>query len=294
MAGARSGARARLRDRLTVRIVDAHTHFWDVDRVHLSWFRPTTDLPTVVTATQLAIALDGLQHEVRAAIAVQAGDTLGEAEWLLAQAAEHPLLAGVVLQYDPCSVQAGAWAGVVQPAIEAADAAHRISGVRLATPGGAVDFSDVDGLEQLAHGLAASGRVLEVLIRPAQLPAVGLLAAKHPELSVVVCHLGLGATDPDGAWRAALASLASHPNVSAKLSGVHSRGRSAAGLASIANSAFDTFGADRLMFGSDWPMSARFASYPDVVDRTADALPELETRASEAFWNGTATRLYGV
>jgi L-fuconolactonase len=277
-----------------VRIVDAHTHLWDLGHVRLSWFRPTTDLPAVVTASQLGVAVTGLPREVRAAIAVQAGDTLGEAEWLLEHAAEHPLMAGVVLQYDARSGEAGAWAGVVQPVIEAADAAPRVCGVRVPTAGGAVDLSDVDGLDQLADGLAASGRLLELLIRPEQMPAAASLAARHPELAIVVCHLGLGAQDPGTAWRDALASLASRPNVNAKLSGVHSAGRTAGSLASIASTAFDTFGADRLMFGSDWPMSARFAPYPEVVDRTADALPELDARASETFWNGTATRLYGV
>ncbi|WP_350347612.1 amidohydrolase family protein [Agromyces sp. G08B096] len=272
-------------------MLDAHVHLWDLDRVHLSWFRPDLALPRVVTAEDLARASRGA---VEAAVAVQAGDTLGEAEWLAGHAATHPIIPAIVLQYE-----AGRpWAGIVQPVVDAStrsDAPHpRVAGIRVPTPQGAADLSDVRGLDRLADGLATSGLVLELLIRPDQLPAAAALAARHPELTVVICHLGLGRGTPDATWRRGLDAIAAHDRVLAKLSGLHADGDDAARVAGIAATAFDALGPDRLMFGSDWPMSARVAPYPEIVERTADALPELDATAADAFWHGTAARAYAL
>ncbi|SIO28829.1 amidohydrolase family protein [Agromyces cerinus] len=280
-----------------MRMVDAHVHLWDVERVHLSWFHAALGLEAQATATRFehgAAELVADDVELRAAIAVQAGDTVGEAEWLVQHAAASGAVPAVVLQYEPGEP----WAGAVQPVIDAGPAAPapHVAGIRVATPQGAADFSDVTGLDRLAEGLAASDRVLELLIRPEQLGSVRSLAARHPGLVIVVCHLGLGGGEPDGAWREALRSLTPHDSVLAKVSGIH-RGDAAPDLARtrmIASTALDALGAERLMFGSDWPMSARVAPYREIVARTASALPPLDSGAADAFWSGTASRAYAL
>lgn len=281
-------------------VLDTHVHLWDLEHVRLSWFRDELGLPRRVGPGELeraAGSIDGTRARFRGAIAVQAADTVGEARWLLAQAAAHPAIRAVVLQYN---ARPGAWAGMAQPLMDEADAtegasAPRIAGMRLATPGGAADFGDVPGLEALAAGLTRTGRVLELLIRPGHLRATAALARRHPGLSIVVDHLGLGAAEPDGTWRRGIDALAAVPNVSAKLSGLVTGaagdGRRLAGLAELA---FAAFGTGRLMFGSDWPMSARTVPYREVVARTAVALPALSRDEARAFWSGTATRRYGL
>ncbi|MFC9561053.1 amidohydrolase family protein [Agromyces sp. NPDC056965] len=280
-----------------MRIVDAHVHLWDVERVHLSWFRADLGLPAQVTAADLergAAALEVDDVELQAAVAVQAGDTAGEAEWLVRHAAASGAVPAVVFQYEPGE----SWAGAVQPVIDAVPVATapRVAGIRVATPQGAADFSDVPGLDRLAEGLATSGRVLELLIRPEQLGSVPSLATRHPGLTIVVCHLGLGGGEPDAPWQAALRSLAPHDAVLAKFSGVHlgDAPRDRERLRVIASTAFDALGAERLMFGSDWPMSARVAPYREVIARTASALPRLGHEAAAAFWSGTASRAYAL
>ncbi|MFB2579709.1 amidohydrolase [Herbiconiux sp. P15] len=272
-------------------LVDAHIHLWDLERMHLSWFSPQLGLPSRVTIGDLGLA-SGARPS--AAVAVQAGDTVNEARWLLDHAATdgHGLVPAVVLQYE---ASAG-WAGVVQPLLEAdKGGAPRIAGLRVPTPQGAADLSDIAGLDLLAERLAATGRVLELLIRPEQLTAVGDLASRHPHLTIVVCHLGLGRGEPDGAWRRALESLTAHGSVLAKFSGVHRPVQDDdERLRTIAATAFAALGPDRLLFGSDWPMSRRVAPYDEIVARTAAALPRLDAEESVAFWAGTATRAYGV
>ncbi|MGF0115207.1 amidohydrolase family protein [Promicromonospora sp. Marseille-Q5078] len=278
-------------------LVDAHVHLWDTGATRISWFRDDLGLPPRVGPEDLAAAVATAPVPVRAAVAVQAADTEQEARWLAGQAAEHgPLPGPLVLQYDARPDVPGAWAGTAQAVIDdSAAVGTRVAGIRLAVPGGAADLSDVAGLDALCDGLAATGRVLETLVRPEQLPAVAALAARHPDLDVVVCHLGLGRGAPDRSWRAALAELAARARAHAKLSGLHAAAPDdAARVATAVRAAVDLLGPDRLLFGSDWPMSARVAPYAETVARTARALPRLDDAAAVAVWHGTGARLYGV
>jgi len=283
--------------------VDAHVHLWDTAAMRISWFRDDLGLPARVGPEDLERAVATSPAPVRAAVAVQAADTDGEARWLARQSATRgPLPGPVVLQYDARPDDPHAWAGMAQAVIDddVATAGTRVAGIRLAVPGGAADLTDVVGLDALCEGLAASGRVLETLVRPDQLPAVAALAGRHPALDVVVCHLGLGTGDPDASWRDALAVVAARPRAHAKLSGLH-RATSdddaldeAARVAAAARAAVDLLGPERLVFGSDWPMSARVAPYAEIVERTATALPPLDGGAATAVWSGTAAHLYGL
>jgi L-fuconolactonase len=259
---------------LSVRIVDAHVHLWDVDALPIPWFRDDLGLPRRASAADLGLAMDEAGAE--AAIAVQAGDSAVEAEWLLDMARTDPLARRAVLQYDPTRF----------PGAGETDAA----GIRAAIPQFAADLSDVARLDDLADLLGARGQVLELLIRPEQLVAAGALSRRHPSTAIVVCHLGLGAGNPDAAWRDALTDAATAPRLHAKVSGLALPSRDPDEAHALVRHAFDAFGADRLMFGSDWPMSVRSCTYAGVLDATRTALPHgLDT---PAFWSGTASRLY--
>ncbi|UYO97446.1 amidohydrolase family protein [Microbacterium sp. M28] len=263
-----------------MRIVDAHIHLWDRTRHPLSWFRDDMGLAPRVTAADLEA-----EAAVDAAIAVQAADTLEEAAWLTEQAARSPMLSRIVLQYSPAP---GAWAGVAARAL-----GPEVAGLRAAIPQHAADLSDVVELDALADGLARTDRVLEFLIRPDQLPGVAALADRHPDLTVVLCHLGLGAGDPTPGWRADLVDVARRSTVHAKLSGVVGA-RTDHELQEISDAALAAFGPHRLMFGSDWPMSARNLHHSDVVSATARMLSALSRDDAASVWHGTADRVYAL
>ena len=263
-----------------MRIVDAHVHLWDRTRHPLSWFRDDMGLAPRVTAADLEA-----EAAVEAAIAVQAADTLDEAAWLSAQAARSRMLSRIVLQYTPSP---GEWAGG-----SAAALSRSVAGLRAAIPQYAPDLSDVAGLDALADGLTRTDRVLEFLIRAEQLAGVAAFADRHPELRVVLCHLGLGNSDPTALWRSDLIELARRDNVHAKLSGVVGA-RSDRERREISDAAIEAFGPDRLMFGSDWPMSARDVPHAGVVAATARMLSGLSPDDASAVWHGTADRVYAL
>ncbi|MGF6822033.1 L-fuconolactonase [Microbacterium sp. ZKA21] len=263
-----------------MRIVDAHIHLWDRTRHPLTWFRDDMGLAPRVTAADFEA-----EAAVDAAIAVQAADTLDEAAWLAAQAARSRMLSRIVLQY---SAAQGVWAGASAPAL-----GPSVAGLRAAIPQCAADLSDVAGLDALADGLTRTDRILEFLIRPEQLAGVAVFADRHPELRIVLCHLGLGNSAPTAPWRSDLLELAQRGNVHAKISGVVGT-RTDRERRVIADAALEAFGPERLMFGSDWPMSARHLSHAEAVAATARMLSGLGPDDAAAVWHGTADRVYAL
>lgn len=261
-------------------IVDAHVHLWDLAAFPIPWFRDDLELPRVSSAATYRAAAEPCG--VAAGVAVQVADSVAEARWLTSVTAADAVLTRAVLQYEPASGRA-----LGATAFEGAS----FAGIRAAAPQRAADLSDVPGLDELAAALGASGRVLELLIRPEQLRGVAALAARHPSTSVVLCHLGLGFGASTAEWTDGLATFAAQPNAHAKFSGLVSPARTEAELAQIASTAFALFGADRLMFGSDWPLSARVCDYPELVARVRRAVPDA---AGPDFWHGTAERVYGL
>jgi len=299
-----------------VTIVDAHIHLWDLSKFSLSWFRDDMGLPRVASPADFRSATTSVVERakrdetpqpahatipfverakrdetpqpalstgtVTAAIAVQAGDTLPEMQWLLEVAETDPAVRAVVLQYVPSP---DGWAGLATSVLS-----DRVCGLRVATPGGAPDLSDVPGLDELCSGTGESRRVVELLVRPAQLDAVAHLAARHPRTRFVLCHLGLGSGEPTPEWEDSLRRVAAEPNTAAKFSGlitgVDDHGR----LAALATTASTVFGAERLLFGSDWPMSARVEPYADLVDHVDRAWGD----RPGGFWGAAHTRMYGT
>ncbi|MFK4789151.1 amidohydrolase family protein [Microbacterium sp. ZW T5_56] len=259
--------------------LDAHVHLWDVDAFELPWFRADLDLPPRV----LIADLEGANPAGVGAVAVQAANTLREFTWLEDETSTAARPVRLVGQYEP---SADGWAGVLQPRW------RHLAGVRLAAGSARADLSDFAGLDQLAEGLSEHGLVLELLLRPEQLPAATALAARHPALRTVLCHLGLGFAEPDVNWYRALADFASLPAAHAKVSGVIHHSEPNERLRRIVAHARESFGARRLLFGSDWPMSARVAPHETIVALTAAAWGEDATDADD-FWGATARRLYG-
>lgn len=278
---------------MTTGAVDAHVHLWDLGRMRLPWFRDDLGLPSVADVEDLGLASADAETpvgRVRSAIAVQAGDTREELDWVTAL--RHPLLAGVVRQYAPDEPVRSGRGEESTPVVRG----DRLRGVRVAVPSRRPDLSDVPGLDELSERSGADGTVVEFLIRPEQLPAVAALAARHPGTHYVLCHLGLGAADPDPVWEDGLRIAAARPNVRAKVSGLVTGPAGSADaerrLRRCLAIAVDALGGRRLLFGSDWPMSARIAPYGRIVERLHRALPPLGTEETVALWGGTARELY--
>jgi L-fuconolactonase len=131
---------------------------------------------------------------------------------------------------------------------------------------------------------------------PRHLGATADLARELPTLTLVVDHLG---KPPRGtpdlpAWEKALRAVAASPNAVAKVSGLQTAGQpfTVDALRPVLDVALDAFGADRLMYGGDWPMTVPAGGYRPHFDVVSRLLGELSPDEQTAIMSGTARRVY--
>jgi L-fuconolactonase len=137
---------------------------------------------------------------------------------------------------------------------------------------------------------------------PSALRHVPTICERHPDLPVVIDHLGKppvsGSPEQLRSWRDLLARAAESPSVYAKVSGLYPSGDASAwsteDLRTIVDAALDIFGTDRLMLGSDWPLAILAGGYRRVWGELARIVGELPAVERDAVLGGTAAAFYGL
>ncbi|MGW2377117.1 MULTISPECIES: amidohydrolase family protein [Kitasatospora] len=280
-------------------LIDAHHHLWDLvqrpqpwlDEPDLTSIRRTftpDDLWATATSTVAGRRLDRT-------VVVQCVPDVPETEDLLELAAREPLIAAVV-----------GWADLTSPAV--GDELDRL----LAGPGGShlrslrhlvQGETDPEWLQrpEVEGGLAAvrdRGLGYDVLVRSHQLDQASRLAERLPDLPLVLDHAG----KPDiaggelGEWEQRLRRLAAHPQVVCKVSGLITEADHQAWTTADIRPVWDVllsaFGADRLMFGSDWPVANLAGGWNRWAETVDELLGGCSADETSAILADTATAFY--
>lgn len=270
--------------------IDAHQHFWRYDPDQYPWIPAGSRLQRDWLPSDLAL----LQQRTGLAgsLAVQARQTLGETEWLLGLSDADPRILGVV-----------GWVDLRDPHVDrvlARLARHpRMVGVRHVVQ----DEPDDAFLlrPEVLEGLARVAEVdlaYDLLVFPRQLPAALAVAERLPRLRLILDHLGKPAIrrQEREPWATHVRTLARHPNVWCKVSGLVTEADHAAwqppDLRPFLDVAFEAFGPERLMFGSDWPVCLLAADYECVVALIEDYTRPFDAGTRQAIFGGNALRCY--
>jgi L-fuconolactonase len=265
-------------------IVDSHQHFWDPAKADYPWM--TDDLAPL----RRRFGPDDLEPLLRencvtGTVLVQSRGTLDETRTLLEISAATPSVLGVVGWIDLTrSKTSTALSGL----------SNKLVGVRHQVH----DEADPNWLlrPDVQRGLTAvadAGLVYDLLVRPRELPAAIETARRQPQIRFVLDHLGkppLRSGDLT-AWAAGVASLAELPNVTCKLSGLFTEAAPGVKPTSTVEQALSWFGAERCMFGSDWPVCLLATGYADTLDLVREAVPAEDLDAVLAT---TAIRTYSL
>ena len=161
-------------------------------------------------------------------------------------------------------------------------------------------FCARDGYVRGARLLGDRGYLCELCVRHEQIEGAIGLARACPETTIVLEHLGKPdvSAPPAGYWLRAVEELAKLPNMFCKLSVVvHTDADppyEAERLAPFLRHAVSAFGWERVLFGSNWPVSSTVIGYRDWVELLGAALPGGSEADLGAFYAGNARRLYGL
>ena len=162
-------------------IIDTHLHVWDLARFRYSWISPCVSATLHRTYLPTDIGRHFQSCGVTGAVFVQANDLIEESEWVLGLTEQHLWLLGVV-----------GWVDLAAPDIERTldrlSANPRFKGVRAGAPG--PNWLLNDSVQPGLRALAKVNLCLDVLTGPDEFALLPKVASLHPDLSIVLDHLG--------------------------------------------------------------------------------------------------------
>jgi len=303
---ARTGLAASDEPSAAMPIVDTHQHLWDLEVVRPPWLKGSDLMNLRYAMPEYLEATRGLNvvKAVYMEVAVDPRDHLIEAEHVigLCRSKQHPTVAAVI-------------GG--RPSSDAfADYIARFKG-----------NSYVKGVRQVLHGetpegyclsdefvrgirlLGEAGLSFDICLRAADLKDGVKLTELCPDTRFVVDHCGNAdvkafaaktsgkpSHDPD-AWKRDMAAFAKRSNAICKISGIVAsapQGWSAADLAPVVNHCLDAFGPDRVVFGGDWPVCLKGATYRQWVLALRQIVAERPAADQRKLWHDNAVRFYGL
>ena len=294
-------------------LVDAHHHFWDLERNYLPWLKDEPPIPfrygdyRPLRRNYLPAdyARDTSGFTIAGSVFVETEwdrqDPVGETRWIHEIAASAGLPSAVVAHAaldrpDVAEVLAAHAAfPLVRGIRHKPAAAAEPNAVERGAPGSMGDPAWRQGYALLErHGLSFD------LQTPCwHLAEAAELAAAFPAIQIILNHTGLPADrSPAGlaGWRDAMRRLAEEPNVAVKISGIGVPGRpwTVADNGPIVRDTIDFFGIERCMFASNFPVDGLVASFSTIFDGFFEITADLAAADQEKLFAQNARRLYRI
>ena len=272
--------------------IDAHQHFWRHDPGEYGWIDDSmATLRRDFLPADLKPELDCAGFD--ACIAVQARQTLEETLWLLQLATESRFIAGVIGWVDLRS-------GNVRAQLAELANNPKLLGVRHVVQGEPDDrFLLRPDFQRGIEALEEFNLTYDILIYPRHLPVAVEFVQRFPRQRFVLDHLAkpLIKAQTIEPWASHIRELAKFPNVFCKLSGMVTeadwKSWKPEHFVPYLDVALESFGPERLMIGSDWPVCRVAASYSQVMALVMDYLDDRYLReARENILGGTAQKFW--
>jgi predicted TIM-barrel fold metal-dependent hydrolase len=294
-------------------IIDPHCHLWDLGMGGHPWLRPTGGAIQALGDLD-AIRRDYLVDDYRRDAANQnvvasvhieaawdrADDPLSEIRWLETLDKSSGVAARYIGFADLTAPDAAA-------ALDRLSEVKRCVGVRqmlswhptepakcfALRPG----IADEAGFRRGVALLARHDQILELMLYPYQAEEVARLARDFPNQTLIVNHCGSPVDrDREGMarWREGLKRLGSAPNVQIKISALTAYDPSPTpeSLREVALYCIESFGVDRSMFGSDFPVGRLWTSFDAIFDGFKAIVRDFSEAEQSALFHDNARRVY--
>jgi len=292
----------------TPRIIDAHHHIWRM--ADLAWLNgpmvPRIFGPYEAVRRDYPIAeylADAVPSGVVKSVYVQTnwppGGEVVEVDWVKSVADQHGFPHAMVAYADLASpdlgrlldryARAGFVHGIRQQLHWHSNEQYRFQ----SRP----DLMNDPAWRRGMAELAGRGLSFDLQVFAGQMADAAALARDFPAVTFILQHAGM-LEDRSGAswaaWRIGMDALARCPNVVAKLSGLGTflHCCDAAAWQPVIEETVRRFGAQRCMFGSNFPIEKLWTTYADIVAAVGAAIQSLSTEDRDAIFHGTAARVY--
>ena len=280
--------------------IDSHHHLWDLAISPRPWLAGEMLAGIKRTFSMKDFYSERASAQIDQSILVQTISEYDEMKEFFAVAAEHESVVGVVAWIDMSSTDC------LQQLEKYLDlpGADRLVGIRDGAQGRAdAQWLAGDQIAVNARKLAEKDLAFDLLVDPSNLAASTQLVSHCPDTTFVLDHIGKpniakGDQGELAAWSHSINELAKNKNVSCKISGMVTEADWKAWEEKDFKRYFDVvlnaFGADRIMYGSDWPVCKLAATYEQVAQLAEYLTPDLSSSEKEKFWALNAKKAYGI
>lgn len=272
--------------------IDAHQHFWKYNPVRDSWIDETMGvlkkdfLPKELVPILKSNNIDGC-------IAVQADQSEEETQFLLDLAKDNPIIKGVV-----------GWVDLMNENVESR-LAHfskdlKFKGVRHILQAETEDFILNPDFQKGISKLEKFKLTYDILVFPNQINNIITLVKKFPNQVFILDHIGKPYIKSGKIkyWKEAISELASYPNVYCKISGMVTEANlktwNTKDFKLYLDVVFESFGIDRLLFASDWPVCLLAAKYEEVLKICMDYIALLSKNEQNKIMGLNAIQVYNL
>lgn len=280
----------------SMKVIDCHVHLYSLQRPDgIGWIKKddkvlyADHLPAVHEPIARANGVDGV-------VLVQAGQSIPDNQWNLDVSAGHEkLYRGVV---GNLSLVIGT--DEFKPLFDKLCQDPRYLGYRLSgRPKNGLD----DAFYRDLMLTAAAGKSVDILLGGYQLKEAEAIARKVPELRIIINHFGgvqLGADPLASGWIEDFRSIAKAPNVYCKVSALYGRvakqpaPKELSFYKPVLDLAFECFGEDRLIYGSDWPVTETTGDYASVLALTRSYFEPKGAEVCEKLFHRNAEKFYAI
>ncbi|KDN55588.1 amidohydrolase family protein [Flavobacterium seoulense] len=272
-------------------VIDSHQHFWIYESEKHAWI---DDDMKVIRKDFLPEDLKTVYQEnnIDGCVAVQADQTLAETDFLLDLAQKNDFIKGIVGWVD-------LRASDVDTVLEHYSKFPKLKGFRHVVQGEA-DHNFMLRPDFL-NGIAALEKynfTYDILIFPHQLGAALELVRRFPNQKFVIDHIAkpyLKDGFYDG-WATLMKAIAEHKNVYCKLSGMTTEADynnwTPEQIEPYMQLVLDAFGANRILFGSDWPVCLVAGNYTKTKELVTNFIAKLSSEEQAAIMGGNAVQFY--
>jgi predicted TIM-barrel fold metal-dependent hydrolase len=276
-----------------MKIIDTHQHLWDLDLFQYSWCKEIPELNRSFRLDDYLEATRGLEVYKTVFVEPDVDEpySLEEARWILALAEKDNLLEGVVAGGRPENSDFRLYLDRV--------ARHpKLKGIRRVLHVQPDELSQSRLFVENIRSLADYGLSFDICVLSRQLPMAIDLIRKCPRVSFILDHCGNPLikgreTEP---WHDHIKTIAGFPNVACKVSGIvvnaDPQSWTLVDLKPYVDHVIESFGWERVMFGSDWPVCTLAASFKRWVEALIELTADAGVANQSKLFRENAERIY--
>ncbi|MEI8211686.1 MAG: amidohydrolase family protein [Planctomycetota bacterium] len=281
-------------DQPAIPIIDCHTHFYDPSRPEGVPWPDSKDESLYRTVLPESFKRLAQPLGIVGTVVVEASAWVEDNQWLLDLSSADPYLLGIVGRIALAS-------DAFPEQLERFARNRRYRGIRVLTQELRDESKGADTRIEHCNLLVSHDLELDVNGGPETPQHVATLASSVPDLRIVINHVGnlpIDGREPPRSWIEGMENAARHPNVFCKVSALVEQSvtrpapEQIAYYAPVLDTLWRVFGEDRLIFGSNWPVSDLGAPLETVVHIVREYFFNKGERAVRKFFSENALSAY--